>query len=73
MMQSSGASTDKVQGIGLTGQMHGLALLDDDNNVLRPVLLWNDQRTGSQCDDIRIVVYNRKVSKTFTSDLSKSV
>jgi xylulokinase len=42
-----------VAGIGLTGQMHGLVLLDAKGEVLRPAILWNDQRTGDQCDDIR--------------------
>jgi xylulokinase len=42
-----------VQGVGLTGQMHGLVLLDANGQVLRPAILWNDQRTGAQCDDIR--------------------
>ena len=32
-------------GIGLSGQMHGLVALDDDDRVLRPAILWNDQRT----------------------------
>ncbi|HPM76270.1 MAG TPA: xylulokinase [bacterium] len=36
-------------GIGLTGQMHGLVLLDAHDAVLRPAILWNDQRTGVQC------------------------
>jgi xylulokinase len=42
-----------IQGVGLTGQMHGLVLLDAAGEVLRPALLWNDQRTGAQCDEIR--------------------
>ncbi|HYU41328.1 MAG TPA: xylulokinase [Vicinamibacteria bacterium] len=42
-----------VAAVGLTGQMHGLVLLDDDQRVLRPAILWNDQRTGAQCDEIR--------------------
>ncbi len=42
-----------VQGVGLTGQMHGLVLLDAAGQVLRPAILWNDQRTGAQCDEIR--------------------
>jgi xylulokinase len=42
-----------VAAIGLTGQMHGLVLLDGDQRVLRPAILWNDQRTGAQCDEIR--------------------
>jgi xylulokinase len=42
-----------VKGVGLTGQMHGLVLLDRDGNVLRPAILWNDQRTAAECDEIR--------------------
>jgi xylulokinase len=41
-----------VAAVGLTGQMHGLVLLDADGEVLRPAILWNDQRTGAQCDEI---------------------
>ena len=44
---------DQVEAIGLTGQMHGLTLLDERGAVLRPAILWNDQRTGAQCDEIR--------------------
>lgn len=47
------ASPEDIVGIGVTGQMHGLVLLDAAGEVLRPALLWNDQRTGSQCDTIR--------------------
>ncbi len=39
----------KIAGIGLTGQMHGLVILDSNGNVLRPAILWNDQRTATQC------------------------
>ena len=38
--------------VGLTGQMHGLVLLDEAGQVLRPAILWNDQRTQAQCDEI---------------------
>ena len=53
VLASSGVKADEVHGIGLTGQMHGLVLLDEDGKVLRPAILWNDQRTGPQCDEIR--------------------
>lgn len=53
VLSDSGVSSEDVKGIGLTGQMHGLVLLDQDGQVLRPALLWNDQRTGAQCDEIR--------------------
>ena len=42
----------EVAGIGLSGQMHGLVLLDDAETVLRPAILWNDQRTAAECDEI---------------------
>ena len=53
VLAESGIDPGEVQGIGLTGQMHGLVLLDGDGQVLRPAILWNDQRTGAQCDEIR--------------------
>jgi xylulokinase len=42
--------------IGLTGQMHGLVALDADDRVLRPAILWNDQRTGAECREIEELV-----------------
>ena len=41
-----------IGAIGLTGQMHGAVFLDKDDAVIRPALLWNDQRTAAQCDAI---------------------
>jgi xylulokinase len=43
---------DGVAGIGLSGQMHGLVALDEADRVLRPAILWNDQRTGEECVEI---------------------
>ncbi len=51
-LQQAGASKESVRAVGLTGQMHGLVLLDGAGEVLRPAILWNDQRTQSQCDEI---------------------
>ena len=45
-----------VEAVGLTGQMHGAVLLDADGAALRPAILWNDQRTGAECDVIREAV-----------------
>ncbi len=42
----------QVASLGLTGQMHGAVFLDSKDSVIRPALLWNDQRTASQCTDI---------------------
>ena len=41
-----------VAGIGLSGQMHGLVALDDAGEVVRPAILWNDQRTAEECREI---------------------
>jgi xylulokinase len=42
----------EVAGIGLSGQMHGLVALDEGERVLRPAILWNDQRTAAECAEI---------------------
>jgi xylulokinase len=52
VIQQSGVDPAQIGGVGLTGQMHGLVLLDKSGEVLRPSILWNDQRTQSQCDEI---------------------
>jgi xylulokinase len=46
------ATAGAPQGIGLSGQMHGLVVLDDRRRPLRPAILWNDQRTAAQCEEI---------------------
>src|SRR6476659_7723376 len=46
----------EVAGIGLSGQMHGLVALDEQERVLRPAILWNDQRTGAECAEIEETV-----------------
>jgi xylulokinase len=46
----------EVAGIGLSGQMHGLVALDADERVLRPAILWNDQRTAEQCEEIEATI-----------------
>jgi len=56
VLEKAGISGEEVGAVGLTGQMHGLVLLDDAGNVLRPAILWNDQRTQSQCDEIHQIV-----------------
>ncbi|MGD2041584.1 MAG: xylulokinase, partial [Anaerolineae bacterium] len=53
VLDQSQVDPASIAGVGLTGQMHGLVLLDAAGNVLRPAILWNDQRTGDQCHTIR--------------------
>jgi xylulokinase len=43
---------ERAAGIGLSGQMHGLVALDADDEVIRPAILWNDQRTAAECEEI---------------------
>ncbi len=56
VLGEAGVAGSDVTAIGLTGQMHGLVLLDRADAVLRPAILWNDQRTAAECDEIREVV-----------------
>ena len=53
VIATTGVPADEVVAIGLTGQMHGAVLLDVAGDVLRPAILWNDQRTATECDAIR--------------------
>lgn len=56
VLASTGVSPGSIEAVGLTGQMHGLVLLDGADRVLRPAILWNDQRTQAECDAIRATV-----------------
>lgn len=56
VLASSGLRGEDVVAVGLTGQMHGAVLLGGAGEVLRPAILWNDQRTGPECDAIRQAV-----------------
>lgn len=60
VLEKAGIGGDSVGAVGLTGQMHGLVLLDAAGEVLRPAILWNDQRTQSQCDAIHHIVGREK-------------
>ena len=53
-LEQSGIDAAEVGAVGVSGQMHGLVLLDEEGVPLRPSILWNDQRTGKQCDDMRL-------------------
>ena len=55
-LADAGAKGDDVAAVGLTGQMHGLVLLDAQREVLRPAILWNDQRTAAECAEIEAKV-----------------
>ncbi len=52
---------ENIVGIGLSGQMHGLVMLDEKNEVLRPSIIWCDQRTEAECEEITAMVGKEKL------------
>ncbi|MTW84446.1 xylulokinase [Virgibacillus dakarensis] len=52
LMKDFDGSPEDIEGISFSGQMHGLVLLDESNEVLRHAILWNDTRTTDQCQEI---------------------
>jgi len=52
VLAKTGTKPSEIVGIGLSGQMHGLVMLDKDNQVLRRSIIWCDQRTAAECEEI---------------------
>ena len=52
VISKSGINPKDIKGIGISGQMHGLVMLDKAGNVLRRSIIWCDQRTAAECDEI---------------------
>lgn len=52
VLEKSGVRAGDIAGVGLSGQMHGLVMLDDQGNPLRRAILWCDQRTGRECAEL---------------------
>lgn len=52
-----------VRGIGFGGQMHGLVILDENDDVIRPAILWNDGRTVAECEYLNGVIGKKKLSE----------
>ncbi len=63
LLETSGISPSQIRGMGLSGQMHGSVFLDADNQVIRPAILWCDQRTHAECEWITQTVGLEKVIK----------
>jgi len=57
---TDGVSVNDIRGIGLSGQMHGLVMLDKDGCVLRNSIIWCDQRTGAECAEIESLMGGRE-------------
>ena len=58
-----GNDPGNIGGIGLTGQMHGLVLLDASGEVLRPCIMWNDQRSFAECDEMTSIIGQDEILK----------
>ena len=56
VVRESGAQPSDIRGVGLSGQMHGLVMLDENGKVLRNAILWCDGRTQKQCDEITAAI-----------------
>ncbi len=64
----TGFDAAQVAGIGVAGQMHGLVVLDENDNVIRPAILWNDGRTAKQVDYL-----NNEIGKATLSKLTANI
>lgn len=62
-------NTAEICGISFGGQMHGLVMLDADDNVIRPAILWNDSRSAKQCDYLNNVIGKEKLSE-YTANIA---
>ena len=52
VVADAGVPADAIKGIGISGQMHGLVMLDEMGEVIRPSIIWCDQRTGREVEDM---------------------
>jgi len=71
VLAQGGVSGGDVRGIGLSGQMHGLVILDRSNQVIRPSLIWCDQRSQAQVDAVNAQIEADAVSLQMTSERSR--
>ncbi|WP_066172692.1 xylulokinase [Bacillus marinisedimentorum] len=61
LIDNFNGNPESIEGLSFSGQMHGLVLLDNEGNVLRNAILWNDTRTTEQCDEIYKKVGERRL------------
>ncbi|MCD7738461.1 MAG: xylulokinase [Lachnospiraceae bacterium] len=64
-----GQDRSQVAGISFGGQMHGLVILDEKDQVIRPAILWNDGRTGAECDYLNQEIGKEKLSE-YTANIA---
>lgn len=58
-----GLDKSEVEAISFSGQMHGLVILDEEDKVIRPAILWNDQRTEKECRYLNDIIGREKISE----------
>lgn len=56
VINKSGVDASLIKGVGISGQMHGLVMLDKDGKVIRESILWCDGRTGAECEEITDII-----------------
>ena len=66
---TDGVDAAQVAGISFGGQMHGLVILDKDNEVIRPAILWNDGRTTKECDYLNNTIGKDKIAE-YTANIA---
>jgi len=69
LISENGIYANEIYGISFSGQMHGLVLLDEKNEVIRPAILWDDTRTTKQCEEIRNTMGERFIDITYNQPL----
>lgn len=63
LLQTERADRNKIRGIGVGGQMHGLVALDKDDQVIQPAILWNDGRTEKETEYLNTVIGKKRLSE----------
>ena len=61
VLAKSGINANEIKGVGISGQMHGLVMLDKDDKVLRRSIIWCDQRTAAECREITELVGKKRL------------
>lgn len=61
VLKESAINPEHIAGIGISGQMHGLVMLDKDGKVIRPAILWNDGRTSEECREITETIGKKRL------------
>ena len=71
LLKDSSTPADEIACIGLSGQMHGAVLLDRNNEVLRPALIWCDQRTAAECRYLNDTIGPRRLVELGVNQMIK--